>query len=176
MTNLISDEAVTGATGRDWAGWRGYLDGIGAAALDHKAIAARLSAVGVPGWWAQMVTVEYERMIGRRGVGQRCDGAFSASASRTIAGDKDGALARWRALVDDMAEFGGIACDGKPRVSASGNWRYWKADFEDGSRVSVNICDKAGGKASLGVSHDKIADLAAAERWKAVWKALLARL
>jgi hypothetical protein len=172
----MKDDAVIAATGRDWTSWRSYLDGIGAATMPHKDIAARLAADGTDGWWAQMVTVEYERMIGRRAVGQRCDGGFSASASRTFAGDKDAALARWRDVVAGMADFGGVACESEPRITASGNWRYWKADFEDGSRVSINIYDKAGGKASVGVSHDKIADAAAAERWKAVWKPLLAAM
>ena len=176
MTTSISDEAVTAATGRDWPAWRRHLDAIGAARMSHKDIAARLAGDGVRGWWAQMVTVEYERMLGRRAVGQRCDGAFSVSASRTIGGDKDAALARWCGVVADMVEFGTATCVDEPRVTASGNWRYWKADFDDGSRASINICDKPGGKAAVAVDHDRLASAEAADKWKEVWKPLLAKL
>ena len=39
----------------------------------------------VPGWWAQTVTVGYERIKGLRAVGQRRDGSFEANKSRTFA-------------------------------------------------------------------------------------------
>lgn len=172
----MSDEAALKATGRDWQSWRQHLDAMGAASMPHKDIAARLSAEGVPGWWSQMVTVEYERMIGRRAVGQRCDGDYSANASRTVDGDMDSALQRWLAVVDGMAEFGGVACESEPRVTQSAAWRYWKVDLEDGSRVSVNFNNKPGGKALAAVNHDRVADADAVLRWKAVWKPLLAAI
>lgn len=174
MTGM-SDEAVKAATGRDWGAWRSFLDASGAAEKSHKQIALDLHAAGVPGWWAQMVTVGYERMIGRRAVGQRCDGAFSASASRTIPGDKDAALARWLAVIGDRAEYDDVLAEGEPRVTSSANWRYWKVDLEDGSRVSVTIYDKAG-KASIGIGHEKLADAEAVARWKLWWKAALAEV
>lgn len=170
----MSDEAVMAATGKDWSQWRIFLDAAGAAEKSHKDIALDLHAAGVPGWWAQMVTVGYERMIGRRAVGQRCDGAFSASASRTIAGNKDAALARWVEAVGERAEYDGVLAEGEPRVSATDNWRYWKVDLEDGSRVSVTIYDKDAGKACVGVGHEKIGNAEAAARWKLFWKAVLA--
>ena len=169
----MSDEAVKAATGRDWAEWRSWLDASGAADKPHKQIASELHAAGVPGWWAQMVTVGYERLIGRRAVGQRCDGAYSASASRTIAGDLDSGLARWLALVGDRAEFDGVAAESEPRTSATESWRYWKVDLEDGSRATLAISAKPGGKIALAMSHDRIGDEAAAGRWKLWWKETL---
>ena len=38
----------------------------------------------MPGWWAQAVTVCYERIKGLRAVGQRRDGSFEANKSRTF--------------------------------------------------------------------------------------------
>ena len=73
----MSDEAVKAATGKDWSQWHAFLDASGAAEKSHKQIALDLHAAGVPGWWAQMVTVGYERMIGRRAVEvvlERCAG------------------------------------------------------------------------------------------------------
>ncbi len=62
----MSDDAVKAATGRDWAHWRRHLDAAGAAELAHIDIARLLYNDGVPGWWSQMVTVGYERKIGKR--------------------------------------------------------------------------------------------------------------
>lgn len=172
----MSDEAVKAATGKGWPEWRQWINAKGGEKLSHAEIARMLSANGVPDWWSQMVTVGYERLTGKRAMGQRCDGAFSASASRTVDGDMDDALARWLAVVDGMTEFGEAFAETEPRQSRSEKWRYWRIDLEDGSKVSVTICDKTGGKAIVGVSHEKLADADAAERAKAFWKTLLTKM
>lgn len=165
-----SDEAIAAATGRTWPEWRQLLDGFDAAKLSHKDIAAKLHAEhGVSGWWSQMLTVEYERAIGRRVVGQTCAGDFSASATRTFGGDKDAALDLWRDAVMGITAFDGVEIVGETRESSSDNWRYWRADLADGSRLSIVISDKAGGKALLAVNHDKLPDAEAVARWKAYW-------
>ena len=51
----------------------------------HRDIARWLNREqGVDGWWAQEITVAYERAIGRRQTGQRPDG-YAISASKTVA-------------------------------------------------------------------------------------------
>lgn len=172
----MSDEAVLAATGRTWGEWRMFLDGEGAAALPHAAIVTLLAATGIPGWWRQMVTVGYERMIGRRDTGQTCAGDWSASASRTIAGNMDQAIARWTTVAEAQDSFAGVSAQSAPRQSASGKWRYWRIDLADGSKVAVNACDKAGGKAIVGISHDGLPDAESVARAKAFWKGLLQQL
>src|ERR671913_458996 len=81
----MSDAAVKAKTGKDWAGWFGALDRAGAAELRHPQIAQLLHEKhGIPGWWCQMVTVEYELARGLRVRHQTATG-FSASVSKTIA-------------------------------------------------------------------------------------------
>ena len=59
-------------------------DRITASAVTHADIAAMLSETyKVPGWWSQMVTVEYERSRGLRAKFQTA-GGFSMSASKTL--------------------------------------------------------------------------------------------
>ena len=66
----MDDARVIEATGRPMADWISLLDARDGRALPHKDIARLLhDEFGVPGWWSQMVTVEYERAIGRREVG-----------------------------------------------------------------------------------------------------------
>ena len=129
----MSDGAVKAATGRDWPEWRRILDSEGAAELSHPDIVRLVSRKGIGSWWCQMVAVGYERLTGKRALGQRCDGAFAASASRTVSGNKDEALGKWLAVVDGMAEFDGVLAESEPRHSQSENWRYWRIDLDDGS-------------------------------------------
>ena len=86
-TPSMSDDAVKAKTGKTWAAWFSTLDKAGAASLDHKSIARLLvKDYGLPGWWSQNVTVEYERARGLRTRHQTTSG-FSVSVTKTIAVD-----------------------------------------------------------------------------------------
>ena len=79
-------EPDVGPTGRPYREWFAELDAWGATEAPHKEIAAWLRTErGVAGWWAQNITVEYERGRGLRAVGQGRDGLFSVGATKTIA-------------------------------------------------------------------------------------------
>lgn len=125
-----------------------------------------------PQWWAQGVTVAFEQHIGRRLPGQRADGTFSISVSRTIPGDVDQALDHWVALVGTRTEFDGVPIAGEPRISRTDTWRYWRCELSDGSSVAVNIRAKPSGASStLSINHDKLTEPDAVERVRAYWKA-----
>ncbi|MCB2067434.1 MAG: hypothetical protein KDE15_12440 [Erythrobacter sp.] len=172
----MSDASVREATGHDWAHWLAVLDARGARDMDHAAIVRSLEADGIRPWWRQMLTVGYERMIGRRAMGQTCAGTFSANASRTIPGTMDTARQAWAALNAERAEYAGAVATGEPRCTDSANWRYWRVDLDDGSKVSVMFSDKPGGKATVAVNHDKLASAEAIAIAKAFWKPLLQAL
>ena len=178
-TKGASDAAVRSATGRGWGDWRAVLQRMGAADLPHREIAVRLRAEhDVPEWWAQAITVDYERSIGRRELGQGCDGDYAAGATKTIRGSLDDALAAWCALVAGRTEFDGVALGGAPRVTRTATWRYWRVALADGSRLAIAIGAKPGTtpKSGVAVNHDGIGTAAAAARWKTFWKEFLQRL
>ena len=82
----ISAEKVRERTGRTWNQWFTLLDEWGGAQREHGEIAAWLGAEhGVPGWWAQGITVEYEKARGLRPPGGDRDGTMNAGASKTVA-------------------------------------------------------------------------------------------
>lgn len=86
----VNTQAIEQATGASWQEWCAFLDESGAAQLDHNAIVRKARKFKqISGWWAQSVAVAYEQHIGRRKPGQRSDGLFNASASRTIVGSLD---------------------------------------------------------------------------------------
>src|SRR5688500_4502215 len=170
---MFSDAAYRKATGKTWPQWRRVLRAMGAEKLPHADIEARLVADhDVPGWWAQTITVAFERAIGRREVGEVA-GGFAASASKTIDGSKNKALLAWQELVGKRRAFNGVAFAGAPSVRRTPKWRYWRVALGDGSRVIVGIGTKAGGKATLGLSHERLASAAAARRWKVFWRSFL---
>ena len=128
------------------------------------------------GWWAQSVAIAYEHQKGLRIPGQSSDGKFSASASKTYPGDKDAALARWLEVVADREDVGQVPLEEVPTTSSTQKWRYWRAKLVDGSRVSLTVSDKPGGKSTVAVQHSKLESGELIGRWKQVWKDLLARL
>jgi hypothetical protein len=80
----MSDASVQRGSGRTWDEWFAILDTWGASRRKHPEIARFLSERhGVPGWWAQTVTVGYERARGMRAPNERPDG-FTTSVSKTL--------------------------------------------------------------------------------------------
>ncbi|MGR0221896.1 hypothetical protein [Agromyces sp. ZXT2-6] len=101
----IGDAKVIETTGRGRDEWFGILDEAGAASWTHPEIAAWLAAdQGVDRWWSQHLTVAYEQARGIRSPGQRQDGSFEASVSRTVDLDAVDALHALANLV--AAELG----------------------------------------------------------------------
>jgi len=82
----MNDQTLQQATGRSKSEWYEIIEEAGKAEASHKEIADYLhEAQGVSFWWAQEITVEYEKHIGRRVLGQTQDGSFQIGVSRTMA-------------------------------------------------------------------------------------------
>src|SRR5574338_1005744 len=81
----MSDLALKPKTGCDWNRWVYALDRVKAHAWSHAEIARHVrTRYKTSPWWSQTVTVGYERIKGLRVRGQRLDGSFEASKSRTL--------------------------------------------------------------------------------------------
>src|SRR2546423_585811 len=80
-----SDATIKAKTGCTWERWVRALDHHGAAEMSHREIATLVNTkYKIPGWWSQTVTVGYERIKGLRALGQRRDGTYEATKSRTF--------------------------------------------------------------------------------------------
>jgi len=123
-----------------------------------------------------MIAVAYEQHIGRRVPGQSGDGSYSVSASRTVSGSLDDALARWIEVVGVPSEISGVAVESTPETSATEKWRYWRCSLVDGSRISVNISLKSPDKSIVSVQHDRLEFDDLREHWRTYWKAVLRQL
>src|SRR5688500_12406639 len=80
----MGDDAVAAKTGKTWKQWVRALDDIGAMEMKHRDVAQWVHDQTGLDWWAQMVTVGYERIRGLRQRGQRLGGTFHATKSRTL--------------------------------------------------------------------------------------------
>ena len=100
---LTSDDSMRKATGKGHGEWFAILDRWGATGHTHTEIARWLNPEhGVPGWWSQNITVNYERARGMRRPGQMADG-FSVSATRTIGAEPERVLKAFTDTADPEA-------------------------------------------------------------------------
>ena len=196
----MSDAAVRSKTGRGWDEWLTLIDAWGGVDRTHPEIAAWLmSEHNVDGWWAQSVTVGYERARGKRAMGQLVDG-FSANASKTVNVDVERlfeAVADGRRRVRWLPgapfsvstatphksvrgawtdETTAISADRATALSAGGTSKGASKGSGRGSRVSIELSSKGAGKSQLQVQHTRLRDAAASEALKSFWRERLAEL
>lgn len=171
-TPSMSDAAVKAKTGKTWAQWFAALDKAGAKKLPHPDIADMLhEKFKVPAWWSQMVTVEYERARGLRARHQLVDG-FSLSASKTLPLDLKSLYAR---LADAKTRSRWFP-KGKFAITSLTDQKYFRAKWNGGTRLEINVYSKGDGKSQIAVQHSKFPDAKSMEAMRAEWKEALARL
>ena len=169
----MSDEAVQRATGKTWDAWFSLLDDWGATARSHAEIARHVAAThGISGWWAQTVTVGYERMRGMRAFHQRPDG-FSVSVSKTFPVPADRLYA---AFVEEPARNQWLDT-GCLTLRTARTHRSARFDVgADGSRLAVTFVAKGERKSVARLQLEQLANAPDVERWRAFWKTRLEQL
>ena len=161
-----SDTALKTATGCTWERWVRALDHVEAHTWTHRDIAKYVNQkYKVAGWWAQAVAVGYERIKGLRAVGQRRDGSFEATKSKTFAVP----LTRlYRAFADARSRARWLpGVDLAVRTATRG--KSMRITWPDRSSVSVGFASRGRGKSQVAVQHEKLPDRAAAARLKQFW-------
>ena len=185
----MSDATSLKKTGHHLEHWFNVLDRFGAVEKGHTAAATHLSeAHQVDGWYAQGITVAYERARGKRVLNQRCDGAFEVSVSKVIAA-KTAALVRAFTDSKNRKEWGIDADAGLVKALEAGlkdpkskgfitrpdgqsRFRFkW-----DGTTVQFNLYPKGSGKTSIVAQQMKLRDADDVERYRGLWKTAFAAL
>lgn len=166
----MSDAAVAEKTGRTWQEWVAELDRSGAVALPHPAIARLLRTEhGLPSWWAQMVTVGYERIRGLRERGQRRDGRFDVHKSKTYPVSR---LRLWTAFGRGKLWLG----EEGVRLSKATKPRSMRLRWADGTPIEVSFLDKGAAKSQVQLQHRNRPTREDAARLRAFWSERLAVL
>jgi uncharacterized protein YndB with AHSA1/START domain len=161
-----SDAVIQEKTGCTWERWVKALDRVQAYTWSHTEIATYVhQKYKVPGWWTQTVTVGYERIKGLRAVGQRRDGSFEASKSRTFAVP----LVRlYRAFHDSRTRARWLpGVDLTVRTATRG--KSMRFTWPDRTSVEVGFTSKGPAKSQVAVQHGKLPDRAAQARVKEYW-------
>ncbi len=169
----MTDEAMRRGSGRTIGEWLEILDAWGASERRHPDIARWLVAEhGIGGWWAQSVTVGYERARGMRALHERPDG-YEVSASRTI----NVAAERISDAFTDEALRARWLPDAPISVRTANRGRSARFDWGDPpSLIGFNLFAKGEGKTQIGLAHQKLPDADTAERIKAMWRERLSAL
>ncbi|MGY1637971.1 hypothetical protein ACI78V_15100 [Geodermatophilus sp. SYSU D00742] len=171
---------VERATHRTWDEWLRFMDDIGAEDLDHRAIALEVhreldGTVEQCAWWAQSVTVAYEQHIGRRVPGQRSDGTFQTSVSRSTSFGRDELMERWQAFAAEDETVRGVVVDDAPRVSGTDRRTTWRTKARDGSSVIVTSEPKRNGTASIVVNQVGLQTTELHEEARQRWTSVVTR-
>ncbi len=168
-----SDAILKEKTGCTWERWVKALDRTKAHTWPHREIAKYVQEkYKVPGWWAQTVTVGYERIKGLRAVGQRRDGSFEANKSKTFAVP----LARlYHAFNDKRIRARWLpGVDLTVRTATRG--KSMRITWPDRTSLVVGFEGKGPGKSLVALQHGKLPDRAAATRVKQYWSERLGAL
>ncbi|CAN5294685.1 hypothetical protein BH23CHL9_BH23CHL9_16690 [soil metagenome] len=168
----MTDDALRRGSGKTIAEWLEILDAWGATDHSHTEIARWLVAErGIGGWWAQSVTVGYERARGMRARHQIA-GGFAVSVTRTITVGHDRITEAWT----DASLRSAWLPDAPMRLRTTTRGGSPRFDWDDPpSRVAVFLVPK-GAKVQVVVSHEKLPDAEAVERLKAFWRDRLGAL
>jgi hypothetical protein len=157
---ITTDATIRERTGRGWEEWFDALDEWGAAGKSHTEIARWVAGqLDIPqlGWNAQAITTSYERARGGRAIGERSDGTFTATVSKTVAVPVE-------RLYDAFA-------DEALRERTATRPKSARYDFgDDGSRVLASFLPKAEDRSTVAIEHTRLRDAAHADRMKSYWR------
>jgi hypothetical protein len=169
----VSDAAVQRATGKSWDEWFALLDAWQGTTHNHTDIARHVyETYDIDGWWAQSVTVGYERARGMRALHERPDG-FSMNASKTFPVPVERLFAAF--MERDEREHWLEAVELHPRTSQP--HKSARFDVLPGeTRLAVTFVAKGPRKAAAQLQQDRLASAEEVARWKVLWQEELARL
>lgn len=161
----MADAKIQPKTGHTWEEWVRLLDGHGAAELPHPEIARIVGdKYRVPSWWTQAVTVGYERIKGLRARGQRRDGTYEASKSKTFNVPVGELFDAWAEAATRRRWLDAT----NVQVRTATRPRSLRLRWNDGSVIALWFTAK-GKKSVVSVQHTRLRDRATAERLKEFW-------
>jgi uncharacterized protein YndB with AHSA1/START domain len=162
----MSDAAVKAKTGCTWERWVKALDHVRAFEWRHHAIATHVAdRYGTGGWWAQTVTVGYERIRGLRERGQRRSGEYEVTKSRTLAVPVGRLFNAFRQPRVRSRWLPGV----RLTVRTATPNRSIRFTWEDGASVSCGFLTKGRSKSTVQVGHAKLRTRADVARTKRYW-------
>lgn len=166
----MSDAVIKEQTGCNWERWVYALDRLKAHELPHREIAQIVrTKYKVKPWWTQAVTVGYERIKGLRERGQRRNGTFEMSRSRTYAVPVKHLFDAWH----NPRKRAKWLTGGTVKIRTATSPKSMRLDWSNGGILAVNFTSKGPVKSAVAMSHEKLPDKETANRLKEYWSAQL---
>lgn len=192
----VGDEAIKAKTGRSWPEWIVVIDGFGGEGMTHKDIARKLHDDGLiagegsanAGWWAQAVTVGYEKLKGRRVLGETADAGFQVGVHKTVPYE----LAKvWEFILSPVGlelwvgQVPELVLEEKSCYQAkdgtTGEVRSFKElefirltwqppDWKEPSTLQLRLAETGPGKTRIGFHHERLAGVTQREQMKKHWE------
>jgi len=161
----LSDEAIRAGTGKGWEDWCVLIDQFPGRTDSHTAIAKHVrDDLGAGDWWAQAVTVGYERITGLRLPHQMPDGTFTANKSGTVTIESD-MLRRLLLDDDDRAQlFPNVPAELKSKPTA----KAIRVAIGPGSAI-IRLEERNGGRTQIAIQHSQLPTFDDVEEWKFYW-------
>ena len=161
----LADESLRAATGKGWDEWCEIIDTFDGRAAGHTEIATHVREVlGVDPWWAQGITVGYERIRGLRLPYQNHDGTFTSNRSQTIRVEADALRA---SLLDDAGRevlFPAFDTELRSRPTSKA-----VRLGVDGGLVEITLGPVRDGRTKVTVAHSKLRTADDVTVWKQFW-------
>jgi len=185
----MDDSAVKKTTGKKLNHWFSCIKKEGMENSAHKEIAAFLrEQKNISSWWAQQITVLFEKQSGRRVTGQTVDSGFQIGVTKTINTDvrkvweyavsKEGMylLTGDRINAGNVIEQNRTGENGieycittfRPRTHWRMKWR--KPEWPSHSIVQVRVYTGSSGKAVMAIHQEKLRRPEDRQEMKAWWK------
>lgn len=172
----INRRTIKEKTGRSLEEWTDLLDEEGFREKPHRDITLYLNTHhGLSPWWAQELSVQYEKTVGRRVTGQTEKTGFQLGVSRTLR-TSAGNLWSWLTSEQGRIWFSGSDSEGietEPRVLKEGSHlrlRWKLPGWTDFSTLQIRIVSKGIEKTTLTVHQEKLADQETREHMLGYWK------
>lgn len=177
MAKQQNTKSIEQATEISWMEWKKWLDEMKAFDLSHQKIAELVfskieNKVESAEWWSQGITVAYEQEIGRRMPGQRSDGTFEMSISKSINEERTILFNRCKELLDKFDSINGLQVL-KPRFSETPARSNWRCDFSDGSKALWSVDVKTPEKSQLVIRQTHMTSSEVSALWKEFWTQFL---
>jgi hypothetical protein len=171
----MSDEAIAKGTGKGWDDWFRIIDAWDGTSHTHTEIARYINVEhGIDGWWAQGVTVGYERARGMRAMNQRPGEGFEVSVSKTVDMPP---LEAWRAFVEPKRRAAWLDLPLRMRTGTRTMGRSARFDVpSEGTRVNVLFDPKGDERCVVTVTHVKLTGPDDVAAHRSAWRERLGRL
>ncbi len=161
----MPDAKVREATGRGWEDWCQVIEAYDGRQEGHARIARHLiDEYGMNPWWAQGVTIGYERITGLRVLHQMTDGSFAASKSKTL--DIDVSALRAMLIDDEARRDLIIGYDTVLRSKPTS--KSLRIGFDEGSAL-FSFDPATNGRTRITVTQGDLSSTEAADRWRFYW-------